>query len=142
MPSTNLVAPPFLMLGASECPTEQRNGGATKFVEGMTCEEFEAMSWTLEKEEPVDEDQGCCYTVGFGAMMVECCQEAHADQPENGMLGESACPTNDGRRGGEVRFQAGLTCEEFELKSWTMEEEPEEEQGCCYNVGFGAGFQE
>merc|ERR1719495_2721318 len=136
------------MLGASSCPIEQRTGGNTEFVEGVTCEEFEEMGWVMSEEPAPTPDpdlvkqgaEGCCYNVGFGAMMAECCQSAHDLQPANGMLGAELCPTDNMRMGGETRFQEGVTCEEFEAMEWTME--APEESGCCYNVGFGAMMME
>jgi len=116
------------MLGASKCPTGNLLGGAVMFEAGVTCEDFESQNWGVEEEE----DQGCCYNVGFGAMMKPCCQGAHDAQPENGMLGESKCPVGN-RMGGATRFESGVTCEEFEGMNWG-----EEKQGCCYSMGFGA----
>merc|ERR1719474_481525 len=114
------------MLGAGECPTDQRlMGGAIMFEEGVTCEQFENQGWGEERK-------GCCYRLGFGALMKPCCQSAHDDQPENGMLGESSCPVGD-VMGGATRFEEGVTCEQFEEQGWG-----EEKQGCCYRLGFGA----
>jgi len=122
------VQPDNAMLGASRCPLEDRRGGGTMFEEGVTCEEFEAAGWGVERE-------GCCYNKGYGAMMKPCCQSAHEYQPSNAMLGEAQCPVGD-RMGGGTSFEEGVTCEEFEADNWG--EEPEERQGCCYNKGYGA----
>jgi len=43
------------MLAEPQCPTEQLMGGAVKFVEGVTCEEFEANDWMVEVVEGLDE---------------------------------------------------------------------------------------
>jgi len=111
------------MITRSECPEGSRMGGATKFVEGMTCEEFENAGWTVEDNEP----KGCCYNIGYASMMKECCHSAFKDQPEDGMLAKSECPVGT-RMGGATKFVEGMSCTEFETKGWGMEKKDDKDK--------------
>merc|ERR1719191_2210934 len=93
------------MLGESKCPVEKRQGGATKFEAGKTCEAFKSSGWVSEKT-------GCCYEEGTGQGGKPCCHKAHEKMTEGKMLGESSCPKGQ-RLGGSTKFEAGKTCEAF-----------------------------
>merc|ERR1719192_787906 len=83
-----------------------------------------------------NEKMGCCYDVGYGAMMKECYQSMSSAH-DGGLLqvGESECNTN-GRMGGATVFAEGKSCDEFD---WYVAPEPQDElRGCCYNEGYGA----
>merc|ERR1719510_1006285 len=98
-PHDNMLGATDGMISRSECPVGKRMGGATEFVQGMSCEEFEKAGWTVEVKEPM----GCCYNHGYGSMMKECCHAAFNDQPEDGMLAKSDCPVGT-RTGGATKF--------------------------------------
>merc|ERR1719323_1711483 len=117
------------MMSESMCNTGSRLGGETKFESGVACSELE---WGSDLV--TEEARGCCYNVGYGAMMVECCQSPAGDHDEDWMMSESMCDT-ESRLGGETRFESGVACSELE---WGADLVEEEARGCCYNLGYGA----
>merc|ERR1719281_2395808 len=90
------------------------------------------MDWYESSEsESSEEAMGCCYDVGYGSMMVECCQNMSAVHEEGKMMvAESMCATEK-RRGGETRFEAGKGCDEFEWYESTESSESDEPRICC-----------
>jgi len=71
--------------------------------------------------------EGCCYTLGFGAMMVPCCQvpvlELHGRKGEagyNDTVPKKDCP-DEKRIGGATKFEAGIGCRQLEKQGWTNE---------------------
>lgn len=112
-------------------PKMLKDGGSTGYLSkccdgydgAKQCEVMNNMS-TEKKEE-----QGCCYNMGFGAMMKPCCHAKHENMKEEDMIGFSMCPVEDKRMGGETRFETGATCSGLEAKKWQGES-----RVCCEAV--------
>merc|ERR550517_883099 len=144
------LADEYGMVQRKECPVNKNIGGATKFVADVNCDDLAENGWTTDLFNSIlmpesnlvvsAESQGCCYNQGMGwngESYGPCCHASHPNQPENGMLGASSCPTEQ-RSGGSTEFVEGVTCEEFENMGWELVVEAEDESmGCCYNEGMG-----
>merc|ERR1719499_2833791 len=79
------------------------------------------MDYYNEHCEDEEEDMGCCYEMGYGAMFEECCHglhDLHMGDP-NFLLFESECPVEE-RVGGETRFAPGA-CTDLEWFATTIE---------------------
>merc|ERR1719499_1939872 len=79
------------------------------------------MDYYNEHCEDEEEDMGCCYEMGYGAMFEECCHDMHdlhMGDP-NFLLFESECPVET-RVGGETRFAPGA-CTDLEWFATTSE---------------------
>merc|ERR1711971_510745 len=91
-----------------------------------------------QDEEP-EEEMGCCYDVGRGSMMRDCCHELHGvhQGDVNSMVGESECPIGE-RRGGETRFSPG-SCLEIDAFTDTsgLTDDEEEESDPCVDLSCG-----
>lgn len=88
------------------------------------CEGYQGSQCATIKK-PVTDDKddkmGCCYNIGYGAKMVECCQSEHDNMKDakDGMLGASKCPTDQKKIGGATKFVEGVSCTKFKSMGWT-----------------------
>lgn len=70
---------------------------------------------------PQNDKMGCCYNIGYGARMVECCHAEHDNMKDakDGMLGASKCPTDTKKLGGATKFVEGYSCTKLKSLGWT-----------------------
>lgn len=62
---------------------------------------------------------GCCYTMGYGAMMVPCCQKPVPQHGNKDMISAAQCPTAS-RVGGKTEFAAGVGCTALMAAGWDV----------------------
>jgi hypothetical protein len=119
----------------SSCSVGSRIGGATGFSsDGCPNTAEEAHQAILEEE------QGCCFSIGFGDHMQPCCL---VTTPHVGL---SSCSVGS-RIGGATGFKRGSCPDSAEEAQQAIQpvHEPaileEEEQGCCFSIGLGDDMQ-
>lgn len=111
-----------------------RVGGATGFSQDGCPNTAEEAHQAIQEEE----EQGCCFSIGFGDHMQACCLETTPN------VGLSSCPVGS-RIGGATGFRRGSCPDSAEEAHQAVQPVLKEEshvshehpQGCCFSIGFG-----
>merc|ERR1711865_267274 len=118
----------------------KRMGGASGFSGEVCPSTAEEAHQLLHPTAMEEKTQGCCFSVGFGALMRPCCLETRPN------VQQSDCSVRS-RIGGATSFREGAcprTAEEghqamqpvvLEEESPVLDETP---HGCCFSIGFGS----
>lgn len=82
------------------------------YDESKQCKVMNSMSTDKKVE------MGCCFDMGFGAMMKPCCHGPHEVMDGKDMVGFSQCPVEERKMGGKTMFEKGTTCDDLEANEW------------------------
>merc|ERR1719193_2456427 len=72
---------------------------------------------SLEVFHDPEKQHGCCYDVGLGYQMAECCHKPHLIAGGDGTMSKNNCPVEN-IIGGATKFEEGVTCPEFKNFGW------------------------
>lgn len=111
----------------SVCNVESRIGGATGFQEGSCPVTAEEAHQAILRED----EQGCCFSIGFGDHMQPCCLETTPNVPF------SSCSVGS-RTGGVTGFRREKCPDSAEDAHSAIQLADESSSGCCFSIGFGA----
>lgn len=117
---------------SSSCAVGDRIGGASGFSEQACPNTAEEAHQVLHPSAIEETNQGCCFSVGFGALMQPCCLETRPN------VAQSECSVRR-RIGGATSFREGACPRTAEEGHQAMQPAAlqEESQGCCFSIGFG-----
>jgi len=125
----------------SSCAVGKRMGGASGFSGEVCPSTAEEAHQLLHPTAMEEKTQGCCFSIGFGALMRPCCLETRPN------VQQSDCSVRS-RIGGATSFREGAcprTAEEGHQAMQPVAMQPaaleEESKGCCFTIGFGDGMR-